>query len=277
MKLFAVIITYYPDLERLQQNISAFVDDVDGIMIWDNTTTVQKDFLKDIIAQYPQIILASENENKGIAYGLNHAWLYARQHNYDAMLTMDQDSIFEDFSTYKDHVYRLWKSSGLSACGPLTLKVNVPKAKLETINHIITSGMMIPVMLLNVVDGYFKDFKVDGIDVELCYHLKKSGYKVFRDNECTLHQQYGEPQSKRYFGKTLHSPAYSPSRLYGIFRNHIIIWRKYNHPKSLLFHIFRVYFCNFVIKGIILIEDNKWLKLKSVARGIQDGFKYKIQ
>jgi len=275
MNILAVIITYHPNLQRLYQNVESFAHDVNGIMIWDNTEGDNWFEKTDLHKLHPLLIYCSERANRGIAYGLNQAWNYARTHQYDTLLTMDQDSVFENFSIYKQHVFEHWGQHGLSVFGPLTLQLKEATKNIQNMDHVITSGMFVPVSLLDAVGGYCNDFLVDGIDVDLCYHLREKGYHVYRDNQSVLHQIYGEPQSRCIFGVTLHSPGYSPFRLYGIFRNHIIIWQRYHYPQTLLWHIVSLYLFGFVIKGVILIENNKWSKLKAVVKGIHDGLRHK--
>ena len=41
-------------------------------------------------------------------------------------------------------------------------------------------------------------------------------------------------------------------------------------------HIIKLYFLGFVIKGIVLMENNKIEKIRSVIKGIKDGLNYKI-
>ena len=215
----------------------------------------------------------------GISYGLNQGWQYAKTHGYDIVMTMDQDSKFEDFNTYLNHTLDKWEQEGFCLCGP-TPNLHTRKDRLSGYTKCIatiTSGMLVPIELMNIANGYCTDFFVDGIDFEFSYHLREKGYDTYIDNESNLIQVFGTPQYKRILGIKIHAYGYSPFRLYGVFRNHIIIWRRYHYPGVLMRHIIKHYLINYVLTGVLLVESNKREKMKAVFKGIVDGFRFNIK
>ena len=42
MRILAIVVTYYPEKELLKKNISAFIDHVDKVLIWENTPEQEK-------------------------------------------------------------------------------------------------------------------------------------------------------------------------------------------------------------------------------------------
>ena len=42
MKILAIVVTYFPEKELLEKNISAFINDVDRVLIWENTPDEKK-------------------------------------------------------------------------------------------------------------------------------------------------------------------------------------------------------------------------------------------
>ena len=274
MKILSVIVLYYPNLELLQKNIDAFLCSIDHLIIWDNSPIQNKEENEDFCRQhYAECSYIGTGENKGISVALNYAWKYAQEHDYDTLLTMDQDSIFVHFDNYKNHVAQKWEKEGECLCGPtpnLHLDRNT-KYGFTSQPEIITSGMMIPISLLNLCGGFCTSFLIDGIDVEFCYHVREKGQKVFRDNESNLIQQFGEPLSRTFYHFTLHAHGYSSNRLYHIFRNHLMIWRKYQYPAQLLKKILYDYLLKMVLIGVIFVENDKIEKLNAVLHGIRDG------
>ena len=196
------------------------------------------------------------------------------------MLTMDQDSVFHYFPIFKNKVIEIWENEGLCICGPSICDAS--KTIFDTYDsfiekkHIITSGMLVPIELLNKIGGYCDNFFVDGIDVELCVKARLYNYKSLIYRGAFLIQIYGTPQCKKILGKTLHSFGYPPNRLYNIFKSQIIIFRKYHYPLDILRDIIYHYVFRFTIKGVILVERNKREKLKAVCQGIKDGLLAKI-
>ena len=280
-KLLAVVVTYHPDLTLLKEDITAFADRVGEVFVWDNSPAPDNAKTEAFLRQhFPHVVYDGWGENKGVSYGLNRGWKYALEHDYDVMLTMDQDSRFEDFGTYLNRVLDKWEKEGLCVCGPTpNRQQSEQKASQGFIRSIavITSGMLVPMQILNDADGYCEDFFVDAIDFDFCYRIREKGYEAYMDQESNLIQVFGEPRYKKILGMKIHGYGYSPSRVQGIFRNHIITWRRYHHPWVLLRHIVKQYFCNYLLKGVLLVEDKKWTKWKAAFKGTVAGFKYKIK
>lgn len=279
-RLLAVVVAYSPDMDLLIANISAFVRRADGVYVWDNSpepTRVETE--RQLRQRFPQVVFGGVGENKGISYGLNQGWRYAREHGFDILMSMDQDSRFENFDAYYERVTGKWERDGLCLCGP-TPNLHLRKAAAVGFTAsmaLITSGMLVPLQLLDEAGGYCEDFLVDAIDFDFCYRLREKGYESYMDNESNLVQVFGTPQSKRVLGITVHAFGYSPFRVYGIFRNHIIVWRRYHHPAVLLRHIIKQYFLNYLLKGVLLVEKQKWAKCKAACKGTIDGFRFKLK
>lgn len=280
INILAVIIIYNPDLSLLKENIDAFVNHVNHVYIWDNSSASVRHATEMFLHNtYDNIIcLEGVDENKGISYGLNKGWKYAKENKFNLVLTMDQDSKFQSFDIYLDRVLDKWEQEGFCLCGP-TPNLHLRKTKRTGFTKcadIITSGMLVPIELMDIANGYCLDFFVDAIDFDFCYKLKENGYDTFMDNESNLIQIFGTPKYKSICGFKIHAYGYSPFRLYGIFRNHIITWRRYHYPNILIRHIIKHYLLNYVIKGVLLVECDKWAKIKAVYKGIVDGFKFKL-
>ncbi len=98
-RLLAVVVTYYPEEAQLLRNIGSFLDDVDRLVIWENTPAVQAASCRFI--HHPKIIYMGMGNNVGIAKALDKVLSYAVEKKYDYLLTMDQDSDWENFHWYK--------------------------------------------------------------------------------------------------------------------------------------------------------------------------------
>ncbi len=279
--ILAVLIAYNPDLKLLMEDINSFFNAVDLLYIWDNSPIEIRQKTEIFLRQtFPNIIMEGNGKNMGISYGLNKGWQYAKNHDLDVVLTMDQDSSFQNFEEYLQRVLVKWEKEGYCLCGP-TPNLHLKKGKsIQGFSRhiaIITSGMLVPVELLDYVNGYCNDFLVDGIDFDICYKMRENGYESYMDNESNLIQHFGKPQYRTILGIQIHGYGYSPFRVYGIFRNHIIVWRRYHHNGILLRHITKHYFLEYLLKGVLLVEDNKWNKLKAACQGIVGGFRFKIK
>lgn len=273
MKILAVVTTYYPEKDLLRRNISAYIKDVDKVIIWENTPEKERfqyRFVDDDKVEY-----YGDGINS-ISRGLNFSWRYAAENGYDLMLTMDQDSIIENFDVLK--AYGCEHFSDQVILGPqlMQAKGGINPVIAERRESIITSGMLIPMRVLERIGGYNPSLVIDGIDTDLCLRANHYGIFSFQVRGCILHQQFGVPLVKYFRGKKYEINSYSPTRLRSILQAHIYLIRK--HPNMSLG--MRKYICNHYIKGklieIILFEDKKISKIYNLFRGVINGLLMKI-
>lgn len=274
MRVLAIIITYYPERDLLIENVNAIYDRVDRLLIWENTPTSER--LDYRFLTKSKIEYCGDSINS-ISHALNYAWRYAHDNGYDFLLTMDQDSVFKNFDQYLKTVLE-FQSHNECLMGPMISRYSetTPSSIISEIgnnSHLITSGMLIPVSLLCEIKGFCEDFRIEAVDVDLCVRVRNAGRKIYLNSNGVLVQRFGAPYEKKLFGKRFVGSDYNEKRLYEIFRNHIIIYRRYKNNAVKGFVI--SYFRNFVPR-IILWEDNKINKLLAIFKGIIAGYRFKV-
>lgn len=272
-KILAVIVTYHPERELLQSNVYSLLDGVDKIVIWENSPNEGiRSWLNS-----DKIVYLSEGKNVGISKALNVAWKYAINEDFTHLLTMDQDSCFGNFIEFRNTCFQYDKEDKC-VFGPLVtpLKDIRPENEIFEVpinNYLITSGMLIPISVLDKVGGYNENFMVDVVDLDFNLRVFRHGFKILKNHNGVLVQHFGTPSAKKLFGKTYVCSNYSPFRLYGIFRNHTILYRE--TKDSFVKKQIKIYF-NHYIPRIILWENSKYKKIKAIIKGLFDGITYKI-
>lgn len=270
--ILAIVITYYPEKELLYRNISAFIDYVDKILIWENTPRRDSEsyrYINDEKVEY-----CGDGVNS-ISRALNFAWHYAKDNGYDYLLTMDQDSQWgENFKQYLNQtVFNSNAPEGI--WGPMINKINKTTSFIE-FDYVITSGMLIPVKLINMIGGWNEHFPVDSVDVEFCFRAWRKGVPVYKVCNCSLTQRYGMPQQAVLFGHEVFLRNDSPQRLYNIYKNFVIMTRKYPERK----YFRKEVLCKMWIgriKWILFFEKNRWAKAKAISCGIVSGLFYDLK
>lgn len=263
--ILAVVITYYPEKELLYKNIDAFIDRVNKVVIWENTPSDQRDNYRFI--HNDKIEYHGDGINS-ISHALNYAWKYAKDNGYTHLLTMDQDSHFENFSFYlKQTIFNVEAPGGIYT-PPLEEIRTTAYRDFEEINRPITSGMLIPVTLIDKIGGWNEDFKIDAVDDEFCLHAHSAGIKIYSVKGVVMQHCLGDLATREFLGRTIVLRNYSPHRLYSIYRNNIILMRKY--PQfAYIKNDFKIWLYNIV--WILLFESNKIKKFVSVVRGCYAG------
>ena len=308
-RILAVVITYFPEEEQLCRNISSFIDDVDGILIWENTPADQAP--KYRFVQNPKIIYMGEGNNVGIAKAFNLALSYATDKGYEYMMTMDQDSSWGNFSWYKSAIVDNFSMPN-ALFGPEreiqpskiedfkstidrnttivlhkvihqkntqivdNFEKNVDKSesceqiKLVKNMSLINSGMLAKTAVLNQLGGYWKQLFVDGIDEELMCRAKSMGIDAYLVQGAVFHHKLGYPVKKKFFGKEYTVPGYSKERLYDRFRSIYMIRRKYPEMTEVNDRLEEDWLKNAPLR-ILMGADHRFAKLWAIIKGTHDG------
>lgn len=273
MKILAIVVTYFPEKELLEKNIAAYINDVDRILIWENTPDEKifdYRFLDNEKVEY-----CGDGVNS-ISHALNYAWRYAESNGYDYLLTMDQDSVFEDFNQYLDYTINN-KSLPKGVWGPVISSKEIPAKKVcddpfwefKSPLGVMTSGMLLYLPIISQLGGWNESFAIDCVDQEFSLKARRMGVKEFTINTI-LNHHLGNPQEVRILGHQVRLFNYSPLRYYSIYRNNIRLIKMY--PEEVYFKEY--FICCWIgsIKWILLLEKHRIKKLYYIFKGIISGY-----
>lgn len=270
-RILGVIITYNPDLNLLNKNINSFIDAVDSIIIVDNGSTTIEALL---VLENAKIKILSNKSNLGIANGLNQAFLYAQENHFDFVLTMDQDSYFENGATIQDLLLGFKSEKTAIVCPSLKdmnshhfVTVSEEYAEIFTA---ITSGSLCNVAILKSVGGFDSKMFIDYVDFEMCLRLQKNGFKIMRSQQSVLCHHLGESNIHYFLGMPMICTNHSPLRRFYYARNKIYIYKKYFFVFP-LFVIRDILSFGKTIVSILFFENLKKAKIKMIVKGIWQG------
>lgn len=281
MNLLGIVVTYFPETDELLENITSYIDEVDHLIIWENTPCDEIDYnLSGTFSNMSNITILTKNKNVGIGEALNNAAKFAIKQGYTHLLTMDQDSFFEAgmLSKFKQMISKLKKEDigaygvNYSSNSILAYKDNASHSLF--VNECITSGTIYPTYLFKENIYFNEKMFIDAVDFEFCYRLKKKySKKTIIITNIILQHELG------YHDDTIFSrwvSSYSAFRTYYLIRNQLYIWRHYSD----LYGNYRKYFFvkNYVVLrvlNVLISEKDKKKKLESIYKGLKDGFKNK--
>ena len=273
--ILAIVITYFPEKELLERNLEAFVDEVDKVLIWENTPLDKKLVYRFI--NHTKVEYCGDGINS-ISHALNYAWRYAEKNGYDYILTMDQDSVFYNFSVFlKMTVYNERYIGGIWSPNVVTDITKVRRngsLDVEERYNAVTSGMLLRLSLIAKVGGWNESFVIDGVDDEFCFRSSRYGEKVFRFMNVFLIQKYGNPQSVSIGPYSYVLRNDSVARLYSIYKSIILLIRMY--PEQVSYKQWCRAYWGKRVKWILLFEDNGFKKVYSIVKGIISGFFCKL-
>lgn len=274
MKIIAGIVLYNADIPRLRENISAIKPQVDKIVLIENGSR-DTGYLKEFEGEKIELIV--NDENMGIAYALNQVMQFAHDNGADWALTLDQDSVVAE------NLVKEYRKFMLPDVGIVTCCINDRNFVAygegrendgEELQYCITSASMTNVKAVMEVGGFDNEMFIDWVDWDICLALRNRGYKIRRAAKTHIIHELGEnTKSKIWHGHQLLIMRRSKMRNYYINRNWIYIARKW--PEVSLFKNSLICIKRIVIA--ILLEHNKWQSVKSLTKGMIDGFRMPIR
>lgn len=268
----AGIVTFNPDLDRLKENVSAILPQVDKVVIFDNGSINQKSI--ELEYQNSAIIIKSER-NVGIAAALNGLMKKSEELGATWMLSLDQDSVCsqnfcEQIGTY------LYKEDNFGIVAPVIVDRNVgivghnPEKEYKSVRTCITSGAFTKVEVWQEIGGYDESMFIDSVDFEFCYRVRKAGYKVIQVRDVQLLHELGSSEKRRFLFWKLDITGHSAFRKYYIARNNVY----YPLKHKLWLHFIRGNIRNCGLIFIVFFyETDKKEKVKAVLNGWKNGLK----
>ncbi|MFT3737374.1 MAG: hypothetical protein QM786_01315 [Breznakibacter sp.] len=270
MKLCTIIVLFHPNVEDLVLSLPTFNNETDGVILWKNS--IINDDCKKVISSYNNLMVAGNENNLGIATALNRSIQLAKQNGFSHVLTMDQDSYFDEglILQYRSKINSFsYDDIGVFGINPIQLDTYLFKKEHRAleVSDTITSGSIFKISNFERT-GYFEDdLFIDAVDYEYCYRAKSQfGLRTIVFSDILMHHRVGHSEkTKLGFSKN----NYSAFRMYFIIRNHLTIWKRY---PEIFPHRYRVTLIKdhilFRAVKIILFEKNKLKKIKSIIMGI---------
>lgn len=286
----AVVVTFYPPYE-LWGKLKEVSNQVDRIIVIDNTPGGI-----NIETQHDRITVLSNKRNLGLARAQNLGISLALSMEYEWILLLDQDSepapdFMDCMRTYYNSLSKEAKStilmlapnlydSNLGFFYPRIVKrafffkrIHCDERKVITNALLaISSGSLIPARSFYRIGFMDDSLFIDHVDNDFCLRGISQGLTIHVVCKALLFHRLGNCKKTYSVGSLLIKPSYYPPfRRYFIYRNRIIIWRRYfKKVPGFVFHDILV--ALYDLLKTALLEDKRKVKLLAVFEGIRDGW-----
>lgn len=287
MNITALIVTFNPNCENVQNLLNQLIRQSVNVVIVDNGSKGNE---IDKIKSNSNIEVICLKNNLGIATAQNKGVEFAIQNGADYILFFDQDSSIPDGyieDLYNDYQYLTKQGTKVGAIGPRfiderynfyykTISVNKYgfRKKHDVSNIVkplpstllISSGSLISVSTLKDV-GYMRDhYFIDYVDTEWCLRAEAKGYTNFVSSSAVMKHTIGDDVLQF---KLFNVPVHSAFRRYFRVRNAFFMMREPHVP--LILSLREIIF-NFIHQMILIcFQDNKLDYMKSYIKGLKDG------
>lgn len=283
----AVIVTFNPDLRRLDAVLAQVTQQASRSIIIDNRSGNQS-AVEALAAQHRCRFFGMER-NIGLAAAQNVGISKAFEDNPEFILLVDQDSVLPNgavrellserqglikkrvkvgsigpsfFDVTRGELSRAWKSDG-------TKVVGIDMAghdALEEVDFVIASGSLISTEALRNAGLMEAGLFIDFVDLEWGFRAASVGYRHFQSRRVVMQHALGERVvtigSKRI---TLHSPI----RNFFFVRNALVLSARSYIPRIWRSHFRKRVWRNFL--GFGLFADARPQRLYFMSKGIMHG------
>jgi len=276
----AVVVTYQPDASVLE-NLRRLLRQVPVVIVVDNGSVGESAKVVEAVGSLAGVELIRNGSNLGIATALNVGIRHALRVGCQWVATFDQDSSIPDH--YFEELFRAYNTClapekvGMIAPG----KCSAPAASLPPtassedslfsyIPAAITSGSLTKVGVFQAAGMYDEGLFIDFVDVDFCFQLRKSGFKILKAKRAVLNHELGTKQIRNLLGLKISFRSHLTWRHYYMMRNRILLCRRY-------FVVFPLWACCeagwtlYDFAKIICLEDKAVTRLRTTFKGIWDG------
>lgn len=273
-RITAGIVTFNPDMERLQENINSIYSQVEKVIIFDNGSFNQEEIRE---TYKEKVVLVLSDKNIGIAAALNRLMKMSEKLDADWMISLDQDSICPQ-NYVSDMEKYLYKEKKIGIVAPVIIDRNVgvvghnPQEEYKSVKTCITSGAFTRLSVWKKLGGYDESMFIDSVDFEFCYRVRQVGYQVIQVKNIKLLHEIGHSEKRKFLFWNIDVTGHSAFRKYYIARNNIY----YPMKHKLWLHFIRGNIRNLeLIIIVILYEDKKREKLDSICKGWKDAYEWR--
>lgn len=271
-KIAACVILYHPD-KSVEQNIQSYSGITVKTYIIENSEERTFNFNPDF-KSLSQAVYLHDGNNAGIAKRLNQACELAWEDGFEYLLTMDQDSYFDE-SVLKSYFNCIDAYSGKEKVAMFGINYESPlsstECSFEKVNFLITSGSVINLSVYKQTGGFDENLFIDFVDTEYCLRSIITGFDTIRFPHIFMHHNLGETIEKRSL-KSLQKTKrsfHSPLRLYYMTRNYLYISSKYNDVFKAELSILKKDLLN-RIKNRLLYKSGRIKTIQYLLKAVSD-------
>jgi rhamnosyltransferase len=287
----AVIVSYRPELPRLQALVASLALQVQRIVIVDNGSSEDTLVVLRQLADSGEITLIAFGENRGIATAHNAGIRFAIEHAFSHVLLLDHDSrLLPGCVVQLLRASRRLANTGVrvAAVGPQyhdeTSAQRAPFLRFSRWNFrkiyarddvdvietsvLISSGSLISCDTVQAIGLMDETLFIDGVDWEWCFRAAAMGYHLFGIAAAGMQHSLGD-SGISIFGRII--PLHTPLRHYYVYRNTVLMCRMPQIPFAWKLH----YSLRLVIRFFIymILAPRRRERFRLIWQGLCDGWR----
>ena len=238
----------------------------------------------------PQVLHVLEMQNNlGVATALNAGYQWALKNGFEAVISFDQDSLPDAGMVGK--LQQAWLKASpqfpqIAAIGPATTDQQSGHAmmtfepynwlrkrflpnqpKVYIVDHLITSGCLMPCRVWQEVGPMNDGLFIDWVDTEWCARARLKGFTLLLDGATQMGHSIGEV-SRTILWRRFH--LHAPMRHFYLLRNAMLIAKKPQFNIGWRVHL--LLYAMRVIAASMVFGDQRLSRLSFAYQGLVAGF-----
>lgn len=263
------VVLYECDAD-LRANLSTYAADLDMLVVLDNSA-VRDAGIEAAMGNHAHAEYVFNGANLGIAAALNLAVRWACARGADFLLTMDQDSSFDDtpFRDYRDRVLALPFLDKLAVAAPYFLPDEPPPVDVMDSMTVITSGSIVSLANQARIGPFDERLFIDEVDHDYCLRAHDLGLRVVTLPAVRLEHRLGHARKLPIVGDAVRWSGHSPIRHYYMVRNGLYMAAKHR-KRHLGYSARRMVRLGRTIAAALLLAPHRRQRLRMVKDGVRD-------
>lgn len=252
-QVYAVIVTYQPEVALLEEAIAAVLPQVGRLLLFDNATADPAfGHWLERAATDPRIDVLRSPRNVGLGAAINTAAARAGAAGFGHLLLLDQDSVADPDMVAVLHaaLAALRRTGPVAAVGPCFRDARdgsvapfvrigfpfnrklygAPGQQVEC-DFLITSGSLLPLEVLAQVGGMDEGLFIDNVDLEWSFRARSRGHALHGICDAGMRHRIGD-RLRRVPGLRHPVQIHGPVRLYYMMRNRVLLYRRPWVPRT---------------------------------------------
>jgi rhamnosyltransferase len=282
-RVWACVVCFRAAAKAVEALLTALEPQVERVLVVDNSPGGDlANVASDRVGYVPM------PANLGTAGAMNEAWRLASEAGADYMISFDQDSRPDGtlVNELLASLIRLTRDGRhVAAIGPrktdprsgqpmrILKPVTFRKryAPLDTagivdVDHLISSGCLIPTGAFKRVGPYNEALFLDYVDIEWCLRARAQGYAIVCDTRLAMPHVIGD-RVLRIGGRLMW--VHEPKRNGVLVRNHLLLWRAPGASLGWLLSDLRLVLMKVLVH--LCVAPPRGERVAWIARGIRDG------
>lgn len=288
----AVIVSYHPDPVALQHLIGIVAAQTDAVVLVDNASDGGWHEAAGCALSDAGGALLRQGENIGLAAAQNIGIEWARAHGCSHVLLLDQDSEPTQgmVASLLEALRRLSATGRAGAVGPRFhdprehrdapfVKLGFPlnrklwcadAEQAIACDFLISSGMLIPLAVLDQVGSMDAGLFIDNVDLEWGFRARALGFALHGVCGAMLHHRLGDTRRALPWGLG-QVVVHGPSRLYYMMRNRLRLYRMPHTPRVWIAQDLPRVLVKLFLFGALIGPRRR--NLRCMVRGLADGWR----